>query len=103
METIQRMAPDGSPLAVLAQQGVEAANLVIVEKSASVHQREPSVGNNDRARRAWSEAASSTSPNRRLTEHNARRHITQNRAAREYDFDRDDLPNVIEDRGISGS
>jgi hypothetical protein len=28
METIQQMAPDGSPLALLAQQGVEAANLV---------------------------------------------------------------------------
>jgi hypothetical protein len=27
METIQRMAPDGSPLAVLAQQGTEATNL----------------------------------------------------------------------------
>jgi hypothetical protein len=27
METIQRMAPDGSPLAVPAQQGTEATNL----------------------------------------------------------------------------
>jgi hypothetical protein len=36
METIQRMAPDGSPLAILAQQGVEAANFVVVEKSAGV-------------------------------------------------------------------
>jgi hypothetical protein len=32
METIQRMAPDGSPLALLAQQGAEAANLVVAEK-----------------------------------------------------------------------
>jgi hypothetical protein len=32
METIQRMAPDGSPLAVLSQQGVEAAKLIIAEK-----------------------------------------------------------------------
>jgi hypothetical protein len=29
METIQCMAPDGSPLALMAQQGVEAANLVV--------------------------------------------------------------------------
>jgi hypothetical protein len=36
METIQRIAPDGSPLALLAQQGVEAANLVVTEKSAGV-------------------------------------------------------------------
>jgi hypothetical protein len=36
METIQRMAPDGSPLAVLSQQGAEVANLVIVEKLAGV-------------------------------------------------------------------
>jgi hypothetical protein len=36
METIQRMAPDGSPLALLAQQGAEAANLVVAEKSTSV-------------------------------------------------------------------
>jgi hypothetical protein len=36
METIQHMEPDGSPLAVLAQQGAEATNLVIVEKSAGV-------------------------------------------------------------------
>jgi hypothetical protein len=33
MEIIQRMAPDGSPLAVLAQQGAEAVNLIIAEKS----------------------------------------------------------------------
>jgi hypothetical protein len=36
MENIQRMALDGSPLAVLAQQGAEAANLVITEKLAGV-------------------------------------------------------------------
>jgi hypothetical protein len=35
METIQRMTPDGSPLALLAQQGAEAVNLVVTEKSAS--------------------------------------------------------------------
>jgi hypothetical protein len=47
METIQRMAPDGSPLALLAQQGAEAANLVVAEKSASGPRREPSAGHND--------------------------------------------------------
>jgi hypothetical protein len=36
METIKRMAPDGSPLALLAQQGAEAANLVVAEKSTDV-------------------------------------------------------------------
>jgi hypothetical protein len=58
METVQRMAPDGSPIAVLAQQGVEVANLIIVEKSVDVLWREPSVGDNDRARLARSEATS---------------------------------------------
>jgi hypothetical protein len=98
METIQRMTPDGSPLALLAQQGAEAANLVIAEKSAGASRREPSGGHNDRARRARSEVASSFSPNRRLAGNNARRRITQNRNVREYDCDRDDLRNVIEDR-----
>jgi hypothetical protein len=32
METIQRMAPNASPLAALAQQGAEAVNLVFAEK-----------------------------------------------------------------------
>jgi hypothetical protein len=52
METVQRMAPDGSSIAVLAQQGAEAANLIVVEKSVDVLWREPSVGDNDRARLA---------------------------------------------------
>jgi hypothetical protein len=52
------------PLAILAQQGIEAANLVIIEKSASVPRREPSVGDNDRTRHARSEVASAASPNR---------------------------------------
>jgi hypothetical protein len=97
METIQRMAPDGSPLAVLAQQGAEAANLVITEKSATIPRREPSVGDNDRARHARSEVASSASLNRCLSKHDARRHITQNHAAREYGREWDDLYNIIED------
>jgi hypothetical protein len=81
METIQCMARDGSPLAVLAQQGAEAANLIITEKSSSVPRREPSVSDNDRARHARSEVASSASPNHRLSEHDARWRITQSRAA----------------------
>jgi hypothetical protein len=98
METIQRMAPDGSPLALLAQQGAETVNLVVAEKSAGIPQGEPSVGHNDRARRVRSEAASSASPRRYLFEHDARRRITQNHNAREYDCNRNDLRNVIEDR-----
>jgi hypothetical protein len=50
METIKRMTPDGSPLALLAQQGAEAVNHIIAEKSASGPQKEPSAGHNDRAR-----------------------------------------------------
>jgi hypothetical protein len=52
METIQGMAPDGSPLAALAQQRAEAVNLIVVEKSVDVPRREPFAGNNDRVRRA---------------------------------------------------
>jgi hypothetical protein len=76
METIQHMTPNGSPLALLAQQGAEAVNLVVAEKSADVSQGEPYAGRNDRARRARSEAASSASPKRHLSEHDARRRIT---------------------------
>jgi hypothetical protein len=46
------MAPNGSPLALLAQQGAEAVNLVVADKSASGPRREPSGGHNDRARHA---------------------------------------------------
>jgi hypothetical protein len=63
METIQRMTLDGSPLALLAQQGAEATNLVVAEKSTGVPRREPSRGHNDRVRRARSEVASSFSHN----------------------------------------
>jgi hypothetical protein len=97
METIQRMVPDGSPLAILAQRGAEAANLVIVDKSDDIPWREHSVGDNDQARCAQSEAASSASPDRRLSEHDARWCITQNHTAREYGRERDDLHNVVED------
>jgi hypothetical protein len=92
------MTPDGSPFALLAQQRAEAGNLVIAEKSAGVPRGEPSVDRNDRAGRARSEAASSASPRRHLSERNVRRRITQNRNAREYDRNQNDLHNVIEDR-----
>jgi hypothetical protein len=70
------MAPDGSPLALLAQQGAEAMNLVVAEKSAGVPRVEPSAGRNNRAGRARSEAVSSASPNQHLSEHDACRRIT---------------------------
>jgi hypothetical protein len=91
MENIQRMAPDGSPLTILAQQGAEAANLIVAEKSTGVSRREPSGSHNDQARHARSEVASSFSPNRRFAGNDARRCITQNRNVREYGRDRDDL------------
>jgi hypothetical protein len=98
METIQRMAPDGSPLALMDQQGAKAANLIVAEMSAGVPRREPSTGRNNRTRHARSEATSSASPNQHLSEHDARRRITQNYNAREYGRNRDDLHNIIEDR-----
>jgi hypothetical protein len=52
METIQRMMPDDSSLAVLAQQGAKVANLVITDKSAGVPWREPTIGDNDWVRSA---------------------------------------------------
>jgi hypothetical protein len=76
METIQRMVPDGCPLAILAQQGAKAANPVITEKSVGVPRREPIVGDNDRVRHARSKAMSSASCNHRLFEHDAWQHIT---------------------------
>jgi hypothetical protein len=98
METIHRMTSDGSPLALLAQQGAEASNLIVAEKSANGSQGESSAGRNNQARRARSEAASSASPNRHLSEHDARRRVTQNRNTREYGRNRDGIHNVIEDR-----
>jgi hypothetical protein len=34
MESIQRMTPEGSPLVALAQQGAEAVNYIIAQRSA---------------------------------------------------------------------
>jgi hypothetical protein len=39
------MTPEGSPLVALAQQGAEAANYVIAERSDDNPRGEPSVGN----------------------------------------------------------
>jgi hypothetical protein len=98
MQTIQCMTPDGSPLALLAQQGDEAVNLIVAEKSAGIPRGESSAGRNDRAGRAQSEAASSVSPKRHLSEHDVRRCIMQNRNTQEYGRNQNDLRNVIEDR-----
>jgi hypothetical protein len=75
----------------------EAVNLIVTEKSDGVPRRKPFIGDNDRVRRARSEVALSASPNHRLSEHDARQRITQNRTAREHSHERDDLCNVIED------
>jgi hypothetical protein len=61
LESIQRMASEDSPLIALAQQGAEAANLILAERSADNPPREPSIGNQDRARRAQNDATSSVS------------------------------------------
>jgi hypothetical protein len=68
------------------------------KKSASVPRVEPSAGRNNRSGRARSEAASSASPNRHLSEHDVRRRIKQNRNTREYGRNWNDLRNVIKDR-----
>jgi hypothetical protein len=76
------MVPDGSPLAILAQQEAEATNIIVAEKSTGVPRRESSIGGNDRARRARSEAASSAGPNHHMSEHDAWRRITLSHVAR---------------------
>jgi hypothetical protein len=48
METIYHMVPNVSPLAVLAQEGAEAVNLILAKKSIDVPRKEPSGGHNDR-------------------------------------------------------
>jgi hypothetical protein len=61
---------------------------VVAEKSAGVPQGEPSVGCNDQVGHARSEATSSASPRRHLSE----------RDARKYGRNRNDLRIIIEDR-----
>jgi hypothetical protein len=45
MESIQRMAPEGSPLTALAQQGAEVANVIVAQRATGNPRGEPSVGN----------------------------------------------------------
>jgi hypothetical protein len=100
-ESIQHMAPQGSPLLALAQQGAEPANHIIAaERSAGNHWREPSVGDRSdgRTKRARSEAASSISGNRCLADNDVCRWITQNRWQQEYSRDHANLRNVIDDQ-----
>jgi hypothetical protein len=100
MESIQCMAPEGSPLLALAQQGAEATNHVIAaERSMGNYRREPSVGNqpDGRVKCARSEAAASARGDCRLADNDACRWITQNYRQREYGRDHDDLYNVIDD------
>jgi hypothetical protein len=74
MESIQRMAPKGSSLIALAQQGAAVVNAVVAQRSADNLRGEPSVSNrsNDRGKRARSEAASSASDNRHLADNDVR-------------------------------
>jgi hypothetical protein len=45
MESIQWMAPKGSPPVALTQQEAEVVNFIIAQRSASNPRGEPSVGN----------------------------------------------------------
>jgi hypothetical protein len=53
MESILRMAPECSPLVTLAQQGAEAVNYVIAQRSTDNPRGEPSIDDrsNDLAKR----------------------------------------------------
>jgi hypothetical protein len=78
MESIQQMTPECSPLIALAQQGAEVANVVVAQRSAGNPRGEPFISNrsNDQGKRAQSEAATSTSGNRRLADNDAQWRIT---------------------------
>jgi hypothetical protein len=104
MESIQRMALEGSPLVALAQQRAEVANVIVAQRSADNPRGEPSIDNrsNDRGKRVRSEATSSAIDNHRLADNDALRQITKKRYLRECDHDHKDLHNIINDRGISG-
>jgi hypothetical protein len=84
------MALEGSPLVALAQQGAEAANYVIVQRSADNPRGELSVGN-----RSNDQVASG---NRHLADNDAHRWITQNCQPQECGRDCDDLYNIIDDQ-----
>jgi hypothetical protein len=99
MESIHRMAPEGSPLVALAQQGAEVTNFVVAQRLAGNPRGEPSVSNrsNDRVKRARSETTSSASGNHRLANNDVRWWITQNYHQQECDRDHEDLRNIIND------
>jgi hypothetical protein len=88
MESIQRMALEGSPLVALAQQGAEAANYVIAQRSADNPRGELSVGN-----RSNDQVASG---NHHLAVNDTHWWITQNCQLRECGRDCDDLCNIID-------
>jgi hypothetical protein len=55
MDSIQRMAPEGSRLVALAQQGAEAANFIIAQWLADNPRGEPFIGNRSGKKRLkWS-------------------------------------------------
>jgi hypothetical protein len=45
MESIQQMTPEGSSLVALAQQGAEAMNFIMAQRSTGNTRREPSIDN----------------------------------------------------------
>jgi hypothetical protein len=71
MQSIQCLGPQDSPLAALAQQGVEAmVQIAVAEPSMGNRRGEPSVGNwfADQTKSACSEEASSTSGGKGLAD-----------------------------------
>jgi hypothetical protein len=76
LESIHRMALEGSPLVALAQQGAETTNLMVAERSAGNPPQEPYIANQDWARHAQSEAASLVSSNHCLANNDVHHRIT---------------------------
>jgi hypothetical protein len=99
MESIQRMAPEDSPLVSLARQGAKAVNFIVAQRSVDNPRGEPSVDNrsNEWVKRAQSEAVASASGNRCLADNDTRQRITQNYHQRGCGRDREDLHNIIND------
>jgi hypothetical protein len=59
MESIQWMAPEGSPFVALAQQGAEVVNVIVAQRLDGNPRGEPAVGNrsNDQGKKARIEVA----------------------------------------------
>jgi hypothetical protein len=99
MVSIQRLVPQYSPLAALAQQGAEAVvQIITVKQSMGNKQGQPSVRNRsaDRGKRAQSEEASSASSGKRLADGDAHHRITQKHRQCENDHDPANLCNAID-------